>query len=112
MTTMRDFITQMPKCELHVHIEGTLEPDLKLELATRNGVELRYRNAKELKAAYHFDDLPSFLAVYYEGMSVLLKEADFYDVTLRLSEEGPRAECPLHGNVLRSSGPHGARHCL
>src|SRR5499426_1605940 len=81
MGTMRDFIQKMPKCGLHVHIEGTLEPALKLALAKRNGVKLPYRNAKQVKAAYDFEDLPSFLAVYYEGMSVLLKEPDFYDVT-------------------------------
>src|SRR5882672_5856484 len=81
MATMRGFIQKMPKCELHVHIEGTLEPELKFALARRNGVKLPYKSVKQLKAAYDFDDLPSFLAVYYEGMSVLLKEPDFYDVT-------------------------------
>src|SRR5919197_754487 len=80
MATMQTFIERMPKCELHVHIEGTLEPELKFALAERNGVGLPYRSVQELKAAYDFDDLPSFLAVYYEGMSVLLKEPDFYDV--------------------------------
>jgi len=80
MATMRAFIERMPKCELHVHIEGTLEPELKFALAERNGVTLPYKDVQELKAAYDFDDLPSFLAVYYEGMSVLLKEPDFYDV--------------------------------
>jgi len=80
MATMRDFIQKMPKGELHVHIEGTLEPELKFALAERNGVKLPYESVKQLKAAYGFDDLPSFLAVYYEGMSVLLKEPDFYDV--------------------------------
>lgn len=80
MATMRDFIQNMPKCELHVHIEGTLEPELKFALAQRNGVKLPYQSVAQLKAAYDFDDLPSFLAVYYEGMSVLLKEPDFYDV--------------------------------
>src|SRR5262245_40363616 len=80
MATMRDFIEKMPKCELHVHIEGTLEPELKFALAERNGVKLPYESVAQLKAAYDFDDLPSFLAIYYEGMSVLMKEPDFYDV--------------------------------
>src|SRR5262245_40635989 len=80
MRSMRTFIEAMPKGELHVHIEGTLEPEMKFALATRNGVKLPYRGVKQLKAAYDFDDLPSFLAVYYEGMSVLLGEQDFYDV--------------------------------
>jgi adenine deaminase len=82
MSKLKSFIEAMPKCELHVHIEGTLEPEMKFQLAKRNGVKLPYKNEKALKAAYDFDDLPSFLAVYYEGMSVLLTEQDFHDVTL------------------------------
>ena len=81
MSDLRAFIEGMPKCELHVHIEGTLEPEMKFQLAKRNNVQLPYENEKALKAAYDFDDLPSFLAVYYEGMSVLLTEQDFFDVT-------------------------------
>jgi adenosine deaminase len=74
------FHEDMPKAELHLHLEGTLEPELKLALAQRNGVALPYRSPEELRAAYDFDDLSSFLAVYYEGMSVLLTEQDFYDL--------------------------------
>jgi adenine deaminase len=74
------FIEGMPKAELHLHLEGTLEPELKFELAGRNGVELPYGSAAEMRAAYGFDDLGSFLAVYYEGMSVLREEQDFYDL--------------------------------
>src|ERR1051326_6330595 len=74
------FHEDMPKAELHLHLEGTLEPELKLALAARNGVELPYGSAAEVRAAYDFDDLASFLAVYYEGMSVLLTEQDFYDL--------------------------------
>ena len=81
MTDMRRFIESMPKAELHVHVEGTLEPELKFELARRNGIELPYRSVEEMRAAYDFDDLPSFLQVYYEGMSVLLTERDFHDLT-------------------------------
>ena len=76
------FIEGVPKAELHVHIEGTLEPELKFELAARNGLALPYRSVDEVRAAYDFDDLPSFLAVYYEGMSVLLTERDFYDLAM------------------------------
>jgi adenine deaminase len=74
------FVEGMPKAELHLHIEGTLEPELKFELASRNGLALPYGSAEEMRAAYSFDDLASFLAVYYEGMSVLLTEQDFYDL--------------------------------
>jgi adenosine deaminase len=80
MTELADFIQGLPKAELHLHLEGTLEPELKFELARRNGVALPYRSAAEMRAAYDFDDLASFLAVYYEGMSVLLHEQDFYDL--------------------------------
>jgi adenosine deaminase len=80
MSTIPSFIEGMPKAELHVHLEGTLEPELKFQLAARNGLDLPYRSAAEMRAAYAFDDLSSFLAVYYEGMSVLQTEEDFYDL--------------------------------
>jgi len=80
MSELSAFIEGMPKAELHVHLEGTLEPELKFELAARNGLDLPYGSADEMRAAYSFDDLPSFLAVYYEGMSALLAEQDFYDL--------------------------------
>ena len=78
---MDDFIRGMPKAELHVHLEGTLEPEMKLRLAERNGVELPYRSAAELAASYAYTDLQSFLALYYGGMGVLQTEQDFYDLT-------------------------------
>jgi adenosine deaminase len=80
VTELTQFIAGLPKCELHLHIEGTLEPELKLALAARNNVRLPYADAAELRAAYSFHDLASFLACYYEGMTVLLTEADFYDL--------------------------------
>ena len=76
MTELASFIAGMPKAELHLHLEGTLEPELKFELAARNGLEFPYASVDEMRAAYDFDDLASFLAVYYEGMSVLLVEQD------------------------------------
>jgi adenine deaminase len=72
----------MPKAELHLHIEGTLEPELKFELAARNGVSLPYTSAADIRAGYAFTDLASFLAAYYEGMSVLRREQDFYDLAM------------------------------
>jgi adenine deaminase len=82
MTELSSFIERMPKAELHLHLEGTLEPQLKFELAAHNSLELPYRSVDELRAAYDFDDLPSFLAVYYEGMSVLVTEQDFYRLAM------------------------------
>jgi adenosine deaminase len=81
MTDMKRFIERMPKAELHVHVEGTLEPELKFDLARRNGIELPYRSVEEMRAGYDFDDLPSFLNIYYEGMGVLETERDFCDLT-------------------------------
>lgn len=82
MMTIEQVINSIPKAELHVHVEGTLEPDLKFEMAERNRLELPYASVAEMREAYDFDDLPSFLAQYYEGMSVLLTEEDFYDLAM------------------------------
>lgn len=76
----REFVTGLPKAELHLHLEGTLEPDLKLELARRNGVQLAQSTVEEVQASYVFDSLASFLAVYYPAMDVLVTEQDFYDL--------------------------------
>ena len=78
---MDAFIRGMPKAELHVHIEGALEPEMRLRLARRNGVELPYRTASELAASYKYQDLSSFLALYFSGMDVLQTEQDFFDLT-------------------------------
>lgn len=78
---MSTFISALPKVELHLHIEGTLEPELVFELAKRNGITLDYPDESALRAAYQFDDLQSFLNVYYQGMQVLLTEQDFFDLT-------------------------------
>ncbi len=71
----------IPKAELHIHIEGSLEPELMFEIAGRNGVTLRYASVEEVRRAYNFRDLQSFLDIYYEGARVLLHEQDFYDLT-------------------------------
>lgn len=82
MSDIRSFIEGMPKAELHVHLEGTLEPELMFGLAARNSVALPYSSPAQLRAAYTFRDLTSFLAMYYQGMSVLRTEADFYDLAM------------------------------
>ncbi|MGL4207403.1 MAG: adenosine deaminase [Aeromonadaceae bacterium] len=78
---MNRFVAGLPKVELHLHIEGTLEPELLFTLAERNGVALPYPDVATLKAAYQFTDLQSFLDLYYQGAAVLQKEQDFYDLT-------------------------------
>ncbi len=75
-------IDNLPKAELHLHIEGTLEPEMMLELAKRNGVRLPYQNVAQVREAYQFDCLQDFLDLYYMGMSVLLHEQDFHDLTV------------------------------
>lgn len=78
---MEKFIQNLPKAELHLHIEGTLEPEMMFELAKRNNIDLPYKTVSEVKSAYEFDDLESFLDIYYQGSKVLQKEQDFYDLT-------------------------------
>jgi len=80
---MNTFIDSMPKAELHVHLEGTLEPDLSFALAHKNGVTLPYESPEALLRAYDFNDLSSFLAIYYKGMSVLKDEPDFFELAWR-----------------------------
>lgn len=74
-------IDALPKTELHLHIEGTLEPEMMLALAKRNGVKLPYASVKEVQVAYEFNNLQDFLDLYYQGMSVLIEERDFHDLT-------------------------------
>ena len=83
MTHLSDasFAAQLPKAELHLHIEGTLEPALMFELARRNGISSLHASVEDVRRAYVFSDLQSFLDIYYAGCRVLLKEQDFYDLT-------------------------------
>lgn len=76
------FIDDMPKVELHLHIEGSLEPELMFELAQRNKVAIPFKSVEEVRAAYDFSNLQDFLDIYYQGMSVLITEQDFYDLTM------------------------------
>lgn len=80
MSDMPAFIQALPKAELHVHLEGTLEPEHIFNLAARNGIELSYKTPEEVVAAYDFHDLPSFLTIYYAAMDVLREEQDFYEL--------------------------------
>ncbi|ABD89754.1 adenosine deaminase [Rhodopseudomonas palustris] len=81
MTDLESFIRGLPKTDLHMHIEGSIEPQLMLDLAARNGMKLRWDTAEALRGAYQFDNLQSFLDLYFEGCKVLVAEGDFRDVT-------------------------------
>ncbi|MBL7971438.1 MAG: adenosine deaminase [Prolixibacteraceae bacterium] len=81
MSTLENFIAGLPKAELHLHIEGTFEPELMFRIASRNGLKLKYNSVEELKAAYDFNNLQEFLDIYYSGAGVLIGEQDFYDLT-------------------------------
>ncbi len=81
MNEIIEFIKKSPKAELHLHIEGTLEPELLFKLAKRNNIKIPYLNIAELKSAYNFTDLESFLNIFYQGSKVLIKEQDFFDLT-------------------------------
>ena len=78
---MEDFIRNIPKAELHLHIEGTLEPELMFKLAERNGIKLPFESESQVREAYNFQNLQSFLDIYYQGTEVLQQEQDFYDLT-------------------------------
>lgn len=78
---MRTFIENLPKAELHLHIEGTFEPELMFEIAQRNQIDIPYDSVEELRGAYAFSCLQDFLDIYYQGASVLIHEKDFYDLT-------------------------------
>lgn len=79
--SIRSFIHGLPKAELHLHIEGTFEPELMFEIARRNGKTIPYSSVEELKKAYNFNNLQEFLDLYYAGANVLIEEQDFYDLT-------------------------------
>lgn len=80
------FIQGLPKAELHLHIEGTFEPELMFAIAARNGIELPYATVDDLRAAYEFSNLQDFLDIYYQGMNVLVREQDFFDLTFAYLE--------------------------
>jgi adenine deaminase len=108
MSELASFIEGLPKAELHVHIEGTLEPELKFALAERSGIELPYGSVEEMRAAYDFNDLSSFLAMYYEGMSVLLTESDFFDLAMAYFRKA-RSQNVVYAEVFMDPQAHTSR---
>ena len=99
---------RIPKAELHIHIEGSLEPELIFALAQRNGVALPYASVEALRAAYAFTDLQSFLDIYYAGASVLLHEADFFDMAWAYLQRA-HADNVVHAEIFFDPQTHTAR---
>ena len=103
-----ELLRRMPKAELHIHIEGSLEPELIFALAKRNGVQLPYASVEELRSAYAFSNLQSFLDIYYAGASVLLREQDFYDMA-RAYFVKAAADNVVHAELFFDPQTHTAR---
>jgi adenosine deaminase len=101
-------IKSLPKCELHIHIEGSLEPELMFALARRNGITLPYPSVEALRRAYQFSSLQDFLDIYYQGMSVLITEQDFYDLAYAYLERA-RADNVVHVEMFFDPQGHTAR---
>ena len=106
--SMETFIAGIPKAELHLHIEGTLEPEMAFRLAERNGVALPYPSVDALRAAYDFTDLQSFLDVYYATASVLREERDFFDLTFAYLQK-VHSEGVVHAEIFFDPQTHTAR---
>ncbi|WP_298934055.1 adenosine deaminase [uncultured Ramlibacter sp.] len=102
------FLAAMPKAELHIHIEGSLEPELIFALAQRNGVQIPYASVEELRRAYAFSNLQSFLDIYYAGASVLLKEQDFFDMAWAYLLRA-KADNVVHAEIFFDPQTHTAR---
>jgi adenosine deaminase len=101
-------LRRMPKAELHIHIEGSLEPELIFALANRNGVDIPYASVEELRKAYAFSNLQSFLDIYYAGASVLLKEQDFFDMAWAYLQRAA-ADNVVHAEIFFDPQTHTAR---
>ena len=106
--TQNDFIQRLPKAELHLHIEGTFEPELMFAIGQRNGIKSRFKSVEELREAYNFHNLQSFLDIYYEGAGVLLHEQDFYDLTMAYLER-IHADNVVHTEIFFDPQTHTER---
>ena len=108
MQDTNNLIKRLPKCELHIHIEGSLEPELMFALAARNGIRLPYVSVEALRQAYRFRNLQDFLDIYYQGMSVLITEQDFYDLAFAYLQRA-RADNVRHVEMFFDPQGHTSR---
>ncbi len=108
MMSIEEFIKAIPKAELHVHIEGTFEPELMFKIAGRNKIHIKYQSVEELKKAYEFSNLQHFLDIYYYGANVLITEKDFYDLTMAYLEKA-HLQNVLHTEIFFDPQTHTGR---
>ena len=108
MSELNQYIAGIPKAELHIHIEGSLEPEMMFDLAQRNGLQLVYADVEAIRRAYQFDCLQDFLDLYYQGMSVLVTERDFYDLTWAYLERC-KAQNVVHTEIFFDPQGHTER---
>ena len=108
VTSLDDFICGAPKAELHVHIEGTLEPELMFALAARNGIDTGYASADDVRAAYKFGNLQDFLDIYYAAAQVLVHEQDFYDLAWAYLHKA-HAQSVVHAEIMFDPQTHTGR---
>ncbi len=105
MNTKHSFIDKMPKAELHIHIEGSFEPELMFDIAHRNNIKLKYKSVEEIRAAYKFNNLQEFLDIYYAGAGVLIEKQDFYDLTMAYLKKAHQ-ENVLHTEIFFEPQTH------
>lgn len=105
---LRRYIETIPKAELHLHIEGTFEPELMFEIAARNNIKLKYESIEDVKKAYEFSNLQEFLDLYYEGANVLLHEQDFYDLAMAYLKRVHKDNV-VHAEIFFDPQTHTAR---
>jgi adenine deaminase len=105
MTDLDSFILGLPKAELHLHIEGSLEPELMFALAKRNGVSIPYASVEDVRAAYAFSNLQDFLDIYYAGAAVLLKRQDFHDLAMAYFDRAA-ADGVIHAEIMFDPQTH------
>ncbi len=108
MSNLNTFIKKMPKAELHIHIEGSFEPELMFAIAKRNNINLKHNGVKELKSAYRFQSLQEFLDIYYAGADVLIHKQDFYDITMAYLRKAHQ-ENILHAELFFDPQTHTSR---
>ena len=105
MEDLNTFIEKMPKAELHIHIEGSFEPELMFEIAKRNNIKIKYKSAEDVRNAYRFNNLQEFLDIYYQGAAVLITKKDFYDLTMAYLRKA-HSENILHTEIFFDPQTH------